>query len=155
MRANPETVRVRKDRPISAAVVAAGLGLSAVLTGCGSAGAQPPRATIESVWNPPSGSDVVFHGNITDEGGNWPMDCYSDHPNDPRTATAERGDTILTLAHRAGTLLIQSPSLRGRNIPPDVFAAPLAEMNNLDDPDLILEGRTYIFPDICHLGEVG
>lgn len=136
-------------RLLRGGLIAAGVSLAALLSTCGGESEDSARASLETNWAYKPDSDLVFDGRIIHQGGQWALNCYAE---ELRTVAAEPGDTLLSLAHRAGTELRQAPSLRGTDVPADVFAVPLAEINGLDNPDLIQAGQDYDFPDYCRLG---
>lgn len=137
----------------AAALGAVGVALGLALSGCGSGDAIPDqagKAALQTSWAPPSKSNLVFDGRVVDDdGGIWPMNCYA---NKLREVRAIPGDTLFGLAHKAGTSLLTTSELNGRDPSPNVLAVPLATINHLANPDEIDAGHVYQFPDFCRMG---
>lgn len=131
--------------------LAAGLlAVTAITAGCSSAHETPERATVQTVWpHMQSPTALRFDGVVEYQGSSWPINCYA---KEMTSETAQEGDTLLSLAHKADTKLVDPSSVNLHRISPAVFAVALAHLNNLENPDLIQEGQTYQFPEVCTAG---
>jgi hypothetical protein len=141
---------IARKVPVRTAALAGLLALTPFVAGCGSPDAKVARASIGETWTPHPGSTLVFDGNVKYDGTTWPINCYAETL---RPEKAAHGDTLLSLAHKAGTLLQQPANINFRDAPADVFAVALAHINHLSDPDLIQEGVTYLLPEQCISGK--
>lgn len=130
--------------------VAAGLlAVGALVTGCGSSEQATDKPVIATVWTPNPAAKLQFDGEVNYNGSAWPINCFAEEMIQEK---AEPGDTLLSLAHKANTQLVDPSSVNLHRIPPAAFAVALAHLNKLENPDFIQAGQTYQFPETCIAG---
>lgn len=103
--------------------------------GCAESSASSPPQTIES---------LEFENAYRHDGSSWSIECYG--PMTP--VVAKTGDTLLRLV--LNNTDIHSSSMLGRpGLPQELVVRAVAEVNELQDENLIVAGETYEMPSYC------
>lgn len=97
----------------------------------------------------PTPETRTYHGEIETAGdGEWVIDCYGS-----RKVRVRVGETLSGLVAKH-TLVVQPGAMDDTNIPPEAIHEAVADMNNLEDPNLIFAGKKIILPKQCQTGIV-